>query len=181
MRYSAYIFLIFLIAFGCEKSPNRLLKSDVNLHVENGVTMYMGKPFSGNIVTYHNTNALAYSCTYNHGRKHGKEEKWYVSGVLAMERFYNKGIKIGLHKGWWPNKNRKFEFYFNDKGAYQGTMKEWFEDGTLYRDFHYANGKEEGSQKLYQPNGNIRANYVVKDGERFGLIGLKKCDAISTM
>ena len=44
--------------------------------------------------------------------------------------------------------------------------------------FHYIDGKEVGSQKLWQEDGRIKANYEVKNGERFGLIGLKKCDPV---
>ena len=36
-------------------------------------------------------------------------------------------------------------------------------------------GYEEGSQKAWWQNGVIRANYVVKNGRRYGLIGLKLC------
>ena len=41
--------------------------------------------------------------------------------------------------------------------------------------FHYKNGKEVGSQRLWKADGSIKANYEVVGGERFGLIGLKKC------
>ena len=52
-------------------------------------------------------------------------------------------------------------------------------DGYM-ADFNYVDGKEEGSQKMWQINGKIRANYHVKNGERFGLIGLKKCYTVNT-
>ena len=41
--------------------------------------------------------------------------------------------------------------------------------------FNYKKGKESGSQRLWKTDGSIKANYDVVNGERFGLIGLKKC------
>lgn len=178
-----YYYILFLMVLSCGnvEESKEVLKTDANLHIENGVTFYEDAPYSGTVISYYKTDSLAYRASYYQGRKQGKEEKWHSNGVLAVERFYNKGIKVGLHRGWWENSHLKFEFYFDDKGAYHGTAKEWFVDGTLYRDFNYVHGKEEGSQKLYKPNGNIRANYVVRNGERYGLIGLKRCDPVSAM
>ena len=45
--------------------------------------------------------------------------------------------------------------------------------------FNYINGKEAGKQLLLKSNGNIKANYEVVNGERFGLIGLKKCYTVT--
>jgi antitoxin component YwqK of YwqJK toxin-antitoxin module len=68
----------------------------------------------------------------------------------------------------------QFEFYFED-GEYHGVAKEWYQNGQAYRTFHYEHGYEQGSQKMWWENGIIRANYVVKNGRRYGLIGLKLC------
>jgi antitoxin component YwqK of YwqJK toxin-antitoxin module len=38
-----------------------------------------------------------------------------------------------------------------------------------------VNGKEEGTQKAFKSDGRIKANYTVINGERFGLIGMKRC------
>ena len=56
-----------------------------------------------------------------------------------------------------------------------GELKEWMETGQPYRFFHYIKGYEEGSQKMWWSNGSIRANYVIKNGKRYGLLGLKIC------
>lgn len=80
--------------------------------------------------------------------------------------------------GWWSNGNQKFIYHFSD-GLQKGVSKEWFESGQLLREMHYANGQEEGSQKMWNEDGSIRANYVVKNGRRFGLIGLKNCKSVN--
>ncbi len=111
--------------------------------------------------------------------KHGVEKLWYENGVLAQERFYRKGFKSGIHKGKWDNKQNKFEYHFNDKGEFHGIVKEWYKSGALYMSFNYLDGKENGIQKLWKLDGAVKANYEVVKGERFGLIGLKKCYSVT--
>lgn len=60
-------------------------------------------------------------------------------------------------------------------GELQGIANEWYRNGQPYKAFHYKMGYENGSQKMWWENGIIRANYVVKQGRRYGLIGLKLC------
>ena len=111
---------------------------------------------------------------YFNGIEEGVHKKWYTLKQVAEIRHYHLGKKTGKHIGFWENGNTKFEFYFL-KGEHNGIAKEWYNNGKLYRAFHYANGYEEGSQKMWWENGTIRANYVVKNGRRYGLVGLKLC------
>ena len=99
--------------------------------------------------------------------------------MLAEERQYKQGLKVGRHRGFWRDGSLKFEYNYNDKGMYHGSFKEWYRNGQQLREFNYIEGKENGAQKMWLMNGNIRANYVVKDGERYGLIGLKKCYTVN--
>jgi antitoxin component YwqK of YwqJK toxin-antitoxin module len=52
-------------------------------------------------------------------------------------------------------------------------------DGKLIHLANYKNGQEEGTQKLWYDNGKIRANYVIKNGKRYGLLGTKNCINVS--
>ena len=87
---------------------------------------------------------------------------------------YINGKKEGVHKGWWPDGKQKFifELYNNE---YNGEFKEWYASGLLAKQLHYKNGQKEGSQKLWWDNESVRANYVIKNGKKYGLIGLKLC------
>ena len=174
--------LLLLVFVSCQLSDSKLtVLADAPLvSLSNGVTYYDGKVFTGELVFYARDSILMYSCFYEKGRKQGEEKKWYANGQLENLRFYTNGKKTGIHKGWWSSGLPKFLLMFNAKGAYHGLVQEWFEDGTVSKLFHYENGKEEGSQQMFKVNGAIRANYVVKHGERYGLIGLKKCEAIQT-
>ena len=68
---------------------------------------------------------------------------------------------------------------FNEKGEFHGVVKEWYKSGQIFRDFNYAEGKELGSQRMWKNDGTLKANYEVVNGERFGLIGLKKCYTVT--
>jgi antitoxin component YwqK of YwqJK toxin-antitoxin module len=44
---------------------------------------------------------------------------------------------------------------------------------------NYQKGHEEGEQKWWYDNGKIKANYIIKDGRRYGLLGTKNCINVS--
>ena len=76
--------------------------------------------------------------------------------------------------GWWPAGNMKFsDTAVDDK--FEGEVKEWNSAGLLYKDFHYKNGNEEGSERLWWDNGTVRANYVIRNGKKYGMIGVMLC------
>ena len=147
---------------------------DKNLKLVNGILFYNETPFSGKLLDYYDAKNLKSEVTYKGGRKNGAE-----NGNILSARFYTEGFKTGIHKSWWPSGILKFEYHFNDKGEFHGTVKEWYKSGQPFRDFNYNKGKEEGKQLMWKSNGAIKANYEVIAGERFGLIGLKKCYTVT--
>ncbi len=130
--------------------------------------------YNGYVYKLNNNQDTLFIGSYYKGIEEGIHKKWYSNKQIAEIRFYHLGKKMGKHIGFWENGNPKFEFYFTN-GEHQGIAKEWYNNGKPYRTFHYEKGYEEGSQKMWWENGTIRANYVVKNGRRYGLIGLKLC------
>ncbi len=108
------------------------------------------------------------------GLLEGIQKKYYPHHILAEKRNYHFGEKVGRHIGFWENNLPRFDYYF-EKNEHQGSFKEWYSNGKPYKYFHYSKGYESGSQKIWWENGIIKANYYVKNGRRFGLIGLKLC------
>ncbi len=155
--------------------------SDVRFELINGVLLFNKTPYSGILNEYYKGVKLKSKSQYFEGKREGYYKGWYVNGNKWFERTYKKGIKIGTHLGWYINKRKMFEYHFNMKGAYHGTVKEWYKNKQLLKVFNYVEGKEDGSQKMWKENGKIKANFVVKNGERFGLIGLKKCYSVNTV
>ncbi len=153
--------------------------SNVNFTVINGVLFFHKTPYSGIINEYYSDKKLKTKSQYFEGRREGYYKGWYTNGNKWFERTYKKGIKRGIHLGWYENEVKMFVYHFNKNGEYHGEIKEWYSNKQLLKVFNYVDGKEEGSQKMWQENGKIRANFVVKNGERFGLIGLKKCYSVN--
>jgi antitoxin component YwqK of YwqJK toxin-antitoxin module len=181
LKTAFYFFLItaFLSCKNTRQTTVELLKSNTNLQLKNGVLFYKSDLFSGSISSFDQVNQTKNTSTYLKGKKNGEETKFFLNDLIAERRFYTNGLKTGIHQGFWNNGDLKFEFHFNKKGEYHGTVKEWYQNNQIFKAFNYKNGKEVGSQKMWQSNGNIRANYVVKNKERFGLIGLKKCYSVN--
>ncbi|MFD2727283.1 toxin-antitoxin system YwqK family antitoxin [Hyunsoonleella rubra] len=182
MKYSILnsVFVFWLIC-GCHSPSNKITidVSDKNLSLNNGILFHDHSPFNGAVILKYDSGGIRSEMEYTDGKKHGTEIKWNENGDKVLERFYTNGFKTGIHKSWWEKGHLKFEYHFNDKGMHHGPMKEWYQSGQPLRVFNYENGKEVGPQRLWKPDGSIKANYEVLNGERFGLIGLKKCYTVT--
>jgi antitoxin component YwqK of YwqJK toxin-antitoxin module len=166
-----------------EKETESVLELNIDnpkLKIINGVVFYEKAPFLGIIKNFDEVNQTNNRAMYVDGKKDGVEEKRFLNEAIAEQRFYTDGLKSGIHKSWWKNGVLKFEYHFDNKGFYNGTVKDWYQNGQLVKEFNYVNGKEKGPQKMWLINGNIKANYTVVNGDRFGLIGLKKCFTVKT-
>ncbi|NER14156.1 hypothetical protein GWK08_11940 [Leptobacterium flavescens] len=172
-----------LLITTCQEENRPILKlkeSDERLTLRNGILYFKKRVFTGFLVTYFPKGDLRSKIEYKDGRKHGFEQQWFTNGKLALDRHYTKGKKTGVHRAWWEKGSPKFTYHFNHSGEYHGSVKEWYPSGRLYRYFNYTNGKETGRQQLWKDDGSIKANYQVVEGERFGLIGLKKCYTVTS-
>ncbi|KPM47100.1 hypothetical protein AFM12_17610 [Jiulongibacter sediminis] len=148
---------------------------DSRLKKEKGILHLNQRAFSGYLVTYLNDGQLISKTGYLNGKLEGVSQKWAAEGQLTEERYYHQNQRTGRHVGYFENGQKRFEYDFN-RGLPIGTHKEWLEDGQLYSISNYnSDGQPEGEQKLYFPSGKTRANYVVKNGRRYGLLGAKGC------
>ncbi len=176
--------VIFSILLSCAKGKIKYQEQNFNsidFKLVNGVLFLKDNLYSGKLLKYDTLNNIKTVSNYFHGKKEGRELKYLNDTLKIEERFYTKGKKSGIHKGWWSNGSLRFEYHFNSKGAYNGTVNEWYKNGQQMKAFHFENGKESGTQRLWQHDGKIRANFVAKNGDRFGLIGLKKCYSVHTV
>ncbi len=151
-------------ADGFEQKGARLLLNDA--------------PYSGFTSSYFGNGRLKSKTGYFQGLKEGISILYYEDGSIREERYYLKNNKHGNHLGYWPDGAAKFSYHFQN-GFLEGEAREWYQSGQPYRFFTYQKGKESGSQKMWESDGKIRANYVVKNNHRYGLIGLKNCKSVS--
>jgi hypothetical protein len=148
--------------------------ADTGFEEHNDTVYYKQQFFTGFRFSLYVNGDTASLQSYFNGREEGWQKKWYPGKQLSEERFYINGKKEGTHRGWWPGGKPKFIFtVYNDE--YSGEFKEWYASGLLGKEFHYVNGREEGSEKLWWDNGTVRANYVIRNGKKYGLIGMVTC------
>jgi antitoxin component YwqK of YwqJK toxin-antitoxin module len=186
--------LIFLFFFSCDdtvqeneniasvykmKIPSiEINKVNNHLKLKNGILYFEGKQYSGIVNEFYEDENIKSKSEYYKGKRHGFFLGWYRNGEQWFERFYIKGLKSGVHKGWYKNGVQMFEYHFNNKGVYHGVVKDWYTNGMLTKYFNFVQGKESGSQKMWDLKGKLRANFYTINGERHGLIGLKKCVSV---
>mgnify|MGYP001610532338 CR=1 FL=1 len=184
-----YFFSLLFILLSCRSKPKeikpepRIAKTvpaeyfnatDTRFTIRQDTVYLENNFFTGYRYALYENGDTAFLQSYFNGVEEGTQKKWYTGNLLTEERFYINGKKEGVHKGCWPDGKPKFLFTaLNDE--YEGEFKEWYASGLLAKQFHYVNGKEEGSQRLWWDNGTVRANYVIKKGKKYGLIGLKLC------
>lgn len=176
------IVVLFVIFISCQKKINYQDKvfNSVDFKLINGELFLKGNLYSGKLIKHDTLHQFKTISNYYQGKKEGAELRYLKDTLKIEERFYTKGKKRGIHKGWWNNKKLRFVYHFNTKGEYHGEVNEWYKNGQQMKAFNFQNGKEVGTQQLWRDDGKIRANFVAKNGDRFGLIGLKKCYTVNT-
>ncbi len=156
-----------------------ILKSAVNFTVANDVVFLDKEKFSGFIYDLApNKKDTILLEGYINGKLNGVCKKWFSNKQLMEVRLYDNGKKYGKQVSYWANGNKRFEFIAKND-AYEGEMREWTFDGKLFHLANFVNGQEEGTQKMWYDNGKIRANYVIRQGKRYGLLGTKNCKNVS--
>ncbi len=136
-------------------------------------------PFSGRVYGFYpKSQDTSYVSTYREGMLHGERRYYWENGAPKERRYFNQGEKEGDYEAWWSNGQKQLHYFFKD-GEYQGELKEWNPEGFLTRIMNYDNGHESGVQKWWYDSGEIKANYVIKNGRRYGLLGTKNCTNVS--
>lgn len=153
-------------------------KSDTRFKLKNGVLFFEDAPYSGTVNSFYEDGSLKSLSTYYQGKREGQYFGFYPNEQKWFERYYSKGLKTKMHKGWFRNGQQMFEYQFNNNGVYNGFIKDWHANGQLAKHFNFVDGKESGSQKMWKIDGKIRANFFTVKGERHGLIGLKNCVSV---
>lgn len=179
--------LFFSVLFACNSEVKKTVKTEIiSLNIDsarfesrNGIIFLNNKTFSGKVNTlYQNSKDTLEVKEYLNGKEHGTWKKFYAHHQIYELRYFDNGSKIGNLRSWWPNGKKQMDFHFKNN-EYDGTCREWNIEGNLILELNYKNGYEDGSQKMFYNNGKVRANYVVKDGRRFGLLGTKNCINVS--
>jgi antitoxin component YwqK of YwqJK toxin-antitoxin module len=163
-----------------DNSPHEILNADTaNTSNRNGVLYQNDSIFNGTIVSfYKGTNDTAEIANYKNGKEDGEWRKYYSNKTLKEKRQFTNGLKTGELFSWWENGNKRLHSFF-EADEYSGICREWNENGLLVKQMNYLKGHEEGAQQWWYDDGKIKANYIIKEGRRFGLLGTKNCINVS--
>lgn len=173
---SALIFSILLILPGCSGGENpRSINADrTEVITRRGITYVDGKPFTGILFSLYQSHDTAFVKQYSQGKQEGIQREYFQSGKMKSIRLYRNNWKVGEHQGWHSNGARAFVYHFaNDE--FDGNQKEWSERGQLLSDLNYQQGHEQGKQTVWYEDGKIKANYIIRNNRRYGLLGTKNC------
>lgn len=166
--------LLALVLTGCGDRTRTVTAEDPELSLRQDSLYYRQKPFTGRIISLRKPGDTALVASWKHGVEDGQHKTWNANGTPSEERHFENGRKTGTHRGWYPDGTPRFVYAF-EAGEHHGIAKEWYPGGQPYRSFHYQAGYEEGLQQMWWEDGRLRANYAVRKGRRYGLIGLKLC------
>ena len=163
-----------------DNNPLVIANADTaNTTNRNGVLYQNDSIFSGTMVSFFKgTNDTSEIANYKNGKEDGEWRKYYSNKTLKEKRQYTNGLKTGELLSWWENGNKRLHYFF-EADEYSGTCREWNENGLLVKRMNYSKGHEEGPQQWWYDDGKIKANYIIKEGRRFGLLGTKNCINVS--
>jgi antitoxin component YwqK of YwqJK toxin-antitoxin module len=176
-------FVLFLLACSCDRNKPSVpdiycIRSFKEITFLNDEVYLNKKRYSGYLFELFPSQDTMISEGYINGKLSGMSKKWYPNRQLMEERFYVDGRKEGRQVSYWQNGNKRFEFNAKND-AYEGELREWNYKGNLSHLAHYKAGQEQGIQKVWYDNGKIKANYVIINGKRYGLLGTKNCKNVS--
>lgn len=134
-----------------------------------------GKPFTGEIVYYFengNIDAI-YQCTK--GKKQGKIQLFYDSGVKSGELFSNaKHENFGTITSWNEDGSIAFEGYFKSnvlykkgqKAPFTGSYSTFYKNGQLSFKGNFKDGKWDGAPELYLRDGTLKTSFGQETAEK---------------
>ncbi len=146
----------------------------LTLLVTKGIYVNHNVPFTGKAFTTYSNGQMASVTTFENGKKHGTDQKWFRDGTLSYEAFYDQGKKDSINRTWWKNGNLRSESQFK-QGVADGAQWQWYKSGSKFKKRQLANGREEGIQQSWRENGKLYNNYEAKNGRIFGLKRASLC------
>ena len=156
------------------EEPLTLERTDPELALDDGVLTRSGVAVTATVVERYDSGTPKRTEAWVDGQRDGTSVSWYENGQVNEQRSFRDGRKEGRHLGWYGDGTPRFDYVF-ELGLLRGQALDWYPDGTPYREFTYDAGQESGRQQMWNVDGSLRANYVVIEGRRFGLLGSKGC------
>ena len=72
----------------------------------------------------------------------------------------------GMFRVYWPNGNKRYEWYYKDGKRANGVSRGWWPNGNLKSEHTLKDGKHDGLYTKWFENGGKEYEHIYKDGER---------------
>ena len=154
-------------------SQSIVRKSEITMSKQ-GERIYQNEPFTGKMVSYYDSGAVASEDEFFMGRRQGYAKKWFTTGVLAYESQYLSGARDGFTRTWWVNGNPRSDFFYI-MGKTQGIGWRWYRSGAKFKKFNNHQGQAVGIQQAWRENGKLFSNFEYKNGRIYGLRKANNC------
>lgn len=148
-------------------------KSKISINAQ-GQRVHENSPFTGTMLSLHDSGTTATEDQFVEGRRHGHAKKWFQDGTLGYEAHYMLGTKEGYTRSWWSNGAKRSSFFFAD-GKSEGTGWNWYRSGAKFKKFNNVAGKPTGIQQAWRKNGKLFSNFEYKNGRIYGLRKANNC------
>lgn len=145
---------------------NGLTKND-------GLYYYNGQVYNGTIDNRSLGRKIFSQVIIKDGKIHGDFIEKYDNGVKRTLMKYVDGLKDGVQKGWHKSGQLSYQYIAKD-GHLTGDYKEYYPNGNIQIESMYELGQEV-KKKIYTSEGKVIANYHIKNGKYYGLLGSSSC------
>lgn len=163
-----------LLLAGTARAGVEVDAGDPRLQRAGASWLLSGRPFDG-LIRSRTAEGLRAEQPVRNGLREGLTRSWYPDGSLAEQRAYAGGRKNGAQSQWWPGGMPRLQAQMRDDRPV-GQLRTWYADGRPYEEHRYDDaGHESGLQRVWYEDGSLRANYVVRDGRRYGTTGPRAC------
>ncbi|MDZ4725907.1 MAG: hypothetical protein SH817_07110 [Leptospira sp.] len=174
-----YFLLTATFIVACHKQE--IKSTDAGIQMLAGRLIYNGKLFTGRYIEEIPAMEIRQITEYKYGLENGESIMKNLQGQILEKRYYQDGLKVGIHRSWFLNGNDRVYSEFKD-GKYVGDRWEWFENG---KPAVYSKFDQEGRilvEKKWNRYGKIYMNQVfAEDGSSVGLPGSKNCKPIKSV
>ena len=176
LKSRRYLFLL-PVALGMAAlvSPPRVVRdTHPELSLIPFAATFRSTPFSGIAFSFHSNGYPRRLRFFWNGKQTGREWSWYRDGKRLAERRFAAGLEHGIQRGWYIDGKIRYSKSFHS-GEPHGEFWTWHPSGTVALLAKYESG-EEISYRSWNASGKPFFNYVLRDGERVGLMGETYCD-----
>ena len=130
--------------------------------------------FSGKYADYHPNGKIACITTIKNGKKSGKVEVFYDSGIINVIVFEDENHEnYGKVKVWNEDGTVAFKgvwkegrlYKKNNKQPFTGTQYSYYKNGQIAGESEFKNGRWDGKQTMWDREGKVTSECLFRDNK----------------